>query len=225
MPASRDREPGGRPSPGAAVNTAGDQSRRERKKSQARDHMYQCALRLFRSRGYDQTTVQDIADAADTAKGTFFAYFPTKEHVLVEYHQRMGREILAAVEAGRYRSAEAAIQAALRECAGWTVNDPVMGRLIIRLIFASDLLLDSDEQNEARLAGWLTAQIEAGRSSAELKQSLDISLFLSLLMGTLSSTVIEWLAGNQSFDLEGRVERKVRFLFDGARASSTRARR
>jgi AcrR family transcriptional regulator len=55
---------------------------RERKKQATAERLYRTALALFRERGYDATTVEEIAQAAEVAKGTFFNYFPTKDAVL-----------------------------------------------------------------------------------------------------------------------------------------------
>ncbi len=55
---------------------------RERKKSKTRHLLQQEALKLFVTQGYDNTTVEQICDAADISPSTFFRYFPTKEDVV-----------------------------------------------------------------------------------------------------------------------------------------------
>src|SRR5580700_10368651 len=57
---------------------------RERKKIRTRQTIRREAFRLIEQNGYDATTVEQIAEAAEVSPSTFFRYFPTKEDVVLQ---------------------------------------------------------------------------------------------------------------------------------------------
>ena len=70
--------------------------RRERKRVETRDKLFRTALKLFAKRGFFETTTEDITEAADVGQGTFFNYFPSKQHVLMALFELQLGKIIAA---------------------------------------------------------------------------------------------------------------------------------
>ncbi|HUQ49659.1 MAG TPA: TetR/AcrR family transcriptional regulator [Terriglobales bacterium] len=57
--------------------------RRQRRSEQTRSRLMMSALHLLQQRSFAKITVEEITESADVGKGTFFNYFPSKEHVMV----------------------------------------------------------------------------------------------------------------------------------------------
>lgn len=75
--------------------------RRERHRQDVRGRLFHAAIELFGVRGFTATTVEDITERADVGKGTFFNYFPSKEHLMMAYSDGRVDKIRAALEKGR----------------------------------------------------------------------------------------------------------------------------
>lgn len=64
-------------------------SRRERRRTETRERIFEAAMRLFSERDFDAVTVEMITEAADVGKGTFFNYFASKEGVIAHYFEML----------------------------------------------------------------------------------------------------------------------------------------
>jgi len=60
-------------------------SRRERNKQRVKEQIYLSAMTLFMQKGYDQTSIDEITEAADVSRGTFFNYFQRKDDLIAAW--------------------------------------------------------------------------------------------------------------------------------------------
>lgn len=133
---------------------------RERKKLRTRQAIVTAALRLFDRRGYDATTVTEIAEAADIAPRTFFAYFPSKEAVVFHDFEKDLAQFARRLES---RSADETTFDALRAwVADWLGESETFSpaeRRRRQLIAETPVLQDHHRANLARVEGLLAAGV------------------------------------------------------------------
>src|ERR1700688_1405907 len=72
--------------------------RRQRRASEIRERLFRAALDLFAQHGFADTTVEDITNSADVGKGTFFNYFPSKDHILLAFAEMQLAKLQSIIE-------------------------------------------------------------------------------------------------------------------------------
>ena len=146
---------------------------RERKQQQTRERLKRAAMALFLERGFEATTIDDIATAADVSRRSFFHYFASKEDVVAAWQEGAASALVAEVVARpvgetMLTAAENAIAAAVKRI------DPTEAAAMSRLKRDNPALHARDqlkyEKLERALADGLAQR--AGRKSDRLKARL-----------------------------------------------------
>lgn len=209
---------------------------RERKKAQTRQRIAAVAWRLFAERGFEAVTVNEIAEAAEVAKATLFAYFPTKESLAL---QGVGDDDLAGIVTRRPagQSPLEALRAHFRALAAGPMTglDPEVLVSRIRVIFdspalstAANALLYQQRQQlaEALKAEAVAAGEEGGERDAGGRGEMVAVLMaaqISASLVTLQEAFFRRLADGTSLDdarqqLAEDVELAFSLLADGLEA-------
>jgi AcrR family transcriptional regulator len=129
---------------------------RERKKQQTREALARAGIELFVERGYDATTLAEIAEAAGVSTRTIFAYFPSKEDILFASFQTM-REALARALAERPGGKDALTT--LRDFILYAHPKTELDRKLERIICSDETLLSHRRARISQLQELLAAAI------------------------------------------------------------------
>jgi AcrR family transcriptional regulator len=126
------------------------EGRRERKRRQTRERIEQAAMTLFLERGFDATTIEDITEAADVSKRSFFDYFPSKEEVVSAWQDSFADRLVAAVAARPpEESSVEAVEAAITATVVASADE--RGLALSELIHCTPALKARDQLKYARL--------------------------------------------------------------------------
>lgn len=174
--------------------------RRERRRAQTLDHVATIAMRLFESQGYDATTMEQIAQQADLAKGTLYNHFPTKDAILAHWvHLKLAddtRRLHAAIdwEAGFGDQ----LSRLLEESAEWTGQhrDYLLDYFRFRFLnIESELGGAGNEEGDLPrdLSGLFEALIAAGQRNGTLRSDVSSAHLASLLHHLYFGALMRWL--------------------------------
>ncbi|MGF6883928.1 AcrR family transcriptional regulator [Nocardia sp. GAS34] len=186
--------------PGAASPRMG---LRERKKERTRRTIRTEAMRLFREQGYAETTVEQIADAAEVSPSTFFRYFPSKEQVAMA--DDLDPLMIEAIRAqpADLSPLRAFVRATMEVFDSLSPEEMEFEQHRMRLIASvpelSSVIAQETDRN-IRLLAMLAAE-RAGRDEDEL----EVRAFAGALIGAMMTAFDPMPGGGLDIDKIGRI--------------------
>jgi AcrR family transcriptional regulator len=186
---------------------------RQRKKQKTRWAIQEHALRLFAEQGYDATTIDQIAAAAEVSPSTFFRYFPTKEDLVIadEYDDVL-------IEGLRNQPPEVPPLRAVREVMGATLRQ--MGPEERARVWERTRLTMAVPALRARsLENFLTTtrllREAFGRQTGRSPDDLELRVLAGAIVGALVAALELWVESNEGEGFDEIVDRTLARLESG----------
>jgi AcrR family transcriptional regulator len=208
-------------------------SRRERKKFETEQKLIKAAIGLVSEKGLFDVTVEQITERADVGKGTFFNYFPSKEHLLASIFDSKREQVAMA---GDLMRAATDVKAALHKFVQFAINEPKRTPQMVQSIFSSSLTNPSVREpfcalvNEARTT--VQIALERGQELGQVRRDIEALEMAKFLQQVLVGTQSIWAMSDPTSDLDERIEvafeifwRGVTAQPDGAKAPARRSKR
>src|SRR6202050_1236172 len=190
--------------------------RRERRSVETRERLFRAALDLFARKGFTETTVEDITQAADVGKGTFFNYFPSKDHILLAFGEMQLAKLQTAVEEARHTGEP--MPQFLRSLGVRMTEEPIRNPGVIRTLLQAYLsstpvrkvMLDLQK----RVHALHTEIVQLGQDRGEIRKDLPAAEIAHVFRQTIFGTLLFWsLYGDAT--LHPRMESAFSVLWSG----------
>ncbi|WP_338699963.1 CerR family C-terminal domain-containing protein [Streptomyces sp. Q6] len=181
---------------------------RERKKIKTRTAIREATYRLIAEQGYDATTVEQIAEAAEVSPSTVFRYFPTKEDIVLtdEFDPVLEREL-------RARPADESVVDSVRHVIDRSLElafadePPEVTRLRLRLQVETPAVR-SRMMESMSVTGRLMCRVIAERTGRDA-DDLEVRVYAMSLVGAMMQATMYWAEHHHEDDLRDLVLRAL----------------
>jgi AcrR family transcriptional regulator len=190
--------------------------RRERRNAETRERLFRAALDLFARKGFAETTVEDITEAADLGKGTFFNYFPSKDHILLAFGEMQVGRLEAAVEMARQTTEPmtAFLQSLVTRMTEEPMRNPAIIRALLQAYISTTSVRAAMMDMQRRVLGFHTQMFQMGQERGEVRSDLPASEIAQVFRQTIFGTLLMWsLYGDAT--LRERMDSAFKILWTG----------
>jgi AcrR family transcriptional regulator len=186
---------------------------RARKKLRTREAIREAVFRLIEERGYDNTTIEQIAAAAEVSPSTVFRYFPSKEHIVLT--DDFAGPVVELLQA---RPADEPPLVALREAVIESLR-PVYGEFEAeftrRLALVREVPALRTQMYEAQGRLVEAVSVAFARRTGRLEDDLELRVVVGALMGALTQALFAWGDRGRDGELLETIERALAVLERG----------
>lgn len=196
-------------------------SLREKKKQDTKNRIFEVSGRLFKEKGFENTTIDEITKEVGIAKGTFFNYFPTKESLLLYFREQKHELIRDLLDAERSKDVptKEKIRNFLVRLAESYEKDKELTKLFIveyrRYVVHSGLKPDDENSMHYRFTRILHNLLEEGSENGEIKADTDLKVAAEILGVVYFHTLIVWLRSENDLSFSRDISAKIELLFEG----------
>ena len=190
---------------------------KEKGKERKREQILKAAIKLFAKRGFDKTTVEDIALHANVATGTYYNYFKGKEDVILYFLDRETEASLDAIQKKAYSIPSFFDQ--LEELVSVFLDHVFRNKEFARNLMSKRVMLvgAKDNQNERKLLGGVSTLVDLAKQRNAIKSHIDTKRIAELINAINTMHVIYWLNGTikSKKECSKRIREAVQLVFDG----------
>jgi len=192
--------------------------RRERHRAEIRERLFRAALQVFGEKGFSQTTCEDITNAADVGKGTFFNYFPSKEHIVLAFSEMQLGKLRAFVEEARGMLEPAHLVQRLSERMSVEPGrSPAITRVLLRANLATEPVRSAMYAYEQEGLSLLSQVVEIGQQRGEIRRDRPPAEIASFLRQLYFGTMLLWTL-HPDVPLKDRLSSSFGLLWSGIAA-------
>ncbi len=200
-------------------------SRRDRRRAEMRARIIDAALDLFAHQDYNATTVEQITEAADVGKGTFFNYFSCKEHLLATHSAMVLDKFASALQ--RADAADKPLRVVLRQACQVLADDPRrnphLERNLLGALFSSSHALEHVSDTIRKGLELLTSVFAEAQRKNEVRKDLAPSQLARLAIHTFFGASIMW-AFDPSVQFPKWLDQCFDTMWDGISAAHNKRR-
>jgi AcrR family transcriptional regulator len=189
---------------------------RENRKKELKEQIFFKAIELFKEKGYENVTVEEIAKVCSIAKGTFFNYFQKKEHVLLHLGNSQIQQMEQIIQKHSFKSLKEQLQHIFGDLLTAYLENSALLKLALSETIKSALVMKEESANIQLFQKTLCGIIQEAKETGALQSSGDSNVIASVLVGIYFNTLFSWsLIEAEEVNIVGMFQKQFELVWEG----------